>query len=246
MRSLQQIQDDEYVFPYHYISQFRNGFTQCFYDSWGINYVATIEFLLKKIEQENLTSCIDIGCGDGRLTMEIHNSFPEKRVIGIDYSAKAISLAKNMNPSGNYMQLNIIDQAMDEQFDLGILMEVFEHIDPKENDKFVRGLSKLLRKNGKLFVTVPHVNKPVEYKHFRHFTSETLTKCFEDYFEVEEVIPFEKGKQRKQLIDNLLGNRFFILNSHRARQLLYKYYKDNLFIATEKNCNRLFVKYRLK
>lgn len=206
---------------------------------------ATIGFLLP-IGKERFGSCIDIGCGDGRLTKEIQTSFPEKLVMGIDYSARAINLAKSMNPSGRYAQIDIVNQSINEQFDIGILMEVFEHINPEEAEKFISGITRLLKPKAKLFVTVPHVNKPVEYKHFRHFTSELLIKCFGQQFEAEEIIPIEKGKRRKALIDTLLGNRFFILNNARLRQLLYRYYTRNLFLSPESDCKRIIVKFALK
>lgn len=243
MHHLQQVQDDEYAFPYHYVSQFRNGFTQTFYDGWGINYVSTIEFILGRLSEENFSSCVDIGCGDGRLAKEIKSSFPDKRVLGIDYSARAIALAKSMNSSGDYAQIDIINSEVPEQFDLGILMEVFEHINPDDSDKFVAGIAKLLKPRGILYVTVPHINKPVEYKHFRHFTSELLVSCFEKHFKAETVICIEKGRLRKNLIDMILGNRLFILNVGRIRRMLYNYYKTHLFLSAEKDCNRIIVKF---
>jgi hypothetical protein len=94
-----------------------------------------------------------------------------------------------------------------------------------------------------LFVTVPHSNKALEYKHYRHFSSETLIACFASHFSVAEIIPFEKGKKRKRLIDLLLGNRFFILNSGRLKKRIYNYYKNHLFYADEKDCNRICVKF---
>ena len=246
MDSLQQLQDDEYSFPYHYISQFRNRFTQNYYDSWGVNYVSTIEFILKKLEKESFNSLVDIGCGDGRLALEIKNNFSSLEILGIDYSKRAIQLAQSMNPYGNYKQLDILTQSVEKKFDVGILMEVFEHINPEMGDEFVQAISKLLKPGGLLYVTVPHINKVVEYKHYRHFSSESLIKCFESGFDVVEVVPFEKGKFRKKVLDFLLGNRLFILNSGKLRTILYRYYKENLFFCAENKCNRIFVKFKAK
>jgi 2-polyprenyl-3-methyl-5-hydroxy-6-metoxy-1,4-benzoquinol methylase len=246
MDQLQQIQDDEYSFPYHYVSQFKNGFTQTFFDNWGINYCATIEFLLHKLNQESAESIIDVGCGDGRLVCELQEAFAEKTISGIDYSTRAIALAKAINPRGDYKQLDIINQELSQQYDMAILMEVFEHIDPSLAIAFVEGIRKLLKPGGKLWVTVPHENKAVEYKHYRHFTGESLVACFEKHFTVNEIIPFEKGKKRKKIIDALLGNRFFILNSNRLKNMIYTYYKKNIFYAAEDNCNRIFVSFTLK
>jgi 2-polyprenyl-3-methyl-5-hydroxy-6-metoxy-1,4-benzoquinol methylase len=246
MDNLQQIQDDEYSFPYHYVSQFRNGFTESYFDSWGINYVATIEFILEKLKGEKLESAIDIGCGDGRLVSEIQKNFPSATISGVDYSTRAIQLAKSMNPKGNYRQMDIIAETIEQKFDLAVLMEVFEHIKPEESEKFVASIPKLLNAKGILYVTVPHINKAIEYKHYRHFSSTSLIKCFDKYFDVVEIVPFEQGKKRKAILDTLLGNRFFILNSHRLRTILYNYYKKNLFTSDEQSCNRIFVKFAAK
>jgi SAM-dependent methyltransferase len=148
-----------------------------------------------------------------------------------------------MNPHGDYQALDIIHQLPEKKFDLGILMEVFEHIHPDMADTFVQSIKKILNEKAVLYVTVPHANKPVEYKHYRHFTVASLTACFAPHFTPVEIVPFEKGKTRKGIIDFWLGNRFFILNIGRIRTALYKYYKKNLFIAEEKNCNRLLVKF---
>lgn len=246
MDTLQQVQDDEYFFPYHYVSQFRPGFTQCYYDSWGINYSATIEFLIEKLREEDFASVVDVGCGDGRLVYELNKVFASKEILGIDYSKRAIALAKAMNPYGDYRQLDILNQSGGNKYDLAMMVEVFEHIKPDESEKFVEAVSNLLVPNGLLFVTVPHINKPVEYKHYRHFSSQSLTKCFESQFEVMEIIAFEKGKRRKKIIDFILSNRLFILNNHKLKNFLYEYYKRNLFYSKEENCNRLFMKFKLK
>ncbi|MBD0259380.1 MAG: class I SAM-dependent methyltransferase, partial [Cytophagales bacterium] len=167
---LQQIQDDEYTFPYHYVSQFENNFTQCFNDIWGINYIATIEFMLARLAATPFESLVDVGCGDGRLTYEIQKRFPARTVWGIDYSQRAINLAKAMNPRGNYLQADITQPSSLPAFDAAVLMEVFEHIPPAVAPAFLGGVAGLLKRGGVLFITVPHVNKPVEYKHFRHFS----------------------------------------------------------------------------
>lgn len=243
---IQKKQNDEYVFPYHYVSDFRTNFTQTFNDTWGINYVSTIEFLIKKLSNENFNSLIDVGCGDGRLVKELMHDFPNKNIWGIDYSEEAISLAQVLNKSGKYQQKDITHDT-EETFDIVTLIEVFEHIPLELADSFIRGVSNHLKSNGILYVTVPHSNKPVEYKHYRHFTVESLVSCFEPHFEVIETIPFESNGYKKKLIDIFLTNRFFILNIRRLKNILYKYYKNNLFfVENEKECNRIFIKFKKK
>jgi 2-polyprenyl-3-methyl-5-hydroxy-6-metoxy-1,4-benzoquinol methylase len=45
-------------------------------------------------------------------------------------------------------------------FDLGVLMEVFEHIPPADCEAFLAGVRRLLKPGGTLLLTVPHANKP--------------------------------------------------------------------------------------
>jgi 2-polyprenyl-3-methyl-5-hydroxy-6-metoxy-1,4-benzoquinol methylase len=243
---IQKIQNDEYYFPYHYVSEFRNKFTQTFNDTWGINYVSTIEFIIDKLSKEKFNSLVDIGCGDGRLVKEIMFDFDNKNIQGVDYSKEAIKLANALNSNGAYIQKDIT-QDSDETFDIATLIEVFEHIPINFANEFVKGIYKHLKLNGILYVTVPHSNKPVEPKHYRHFTVETLVHCFEEYFEVIEVIPFESNSYKKRFMDRILTNRIFILNSNKMKNYLYKYYKNNLFyVENEAECNRIFIKFRKK
>ncbi|MBD0255378.1 MAG: hypothetical protein ICV83_06635, partial [Cytophagales bacterium] len=105
------------------------------------------------------------------------------------------------------------------------------------------GVAGLLKRDGVLFITVPHVNKPLEYKHFRHFSFQSLSEAVADHFTVAETVFFENNDWRKDFIDGLLTNRFFILNSNRLKTMLYNYYKKHLFyVDREQGCKRLFMK----
>ena len=245
MDTIQKKQDDEYDFPYHYVSKYRNGFKQHFNDSWGINYVSTIEFLIQKISSEIcFESIIDVGCGDGRLVKELREDFPAKRIQGIDFSQRAINLAKALNSAGEFYCKDITEKP-DKRFDICTLIEVFEHIPPNSSNQFVEGIANHLNKSGILYVTVPHSNKPVEYKHYRHFTIKSLISCFSDHFSPVEIIPFESNGIQKRILDTLLTNKLFILNVQRLRNIIYEYYKKNLFIVSdEKQCNRIFIKFK--
>jgi 2-polyprenyl-3-methyl-5-hydroxy-6-metoxy-1,4-benzoquinol methylase len=238
----QKIQDAEYSFPYHYIARFSPDFSQCVIFTWGINYAATIELLLEKLSNNRFNSIVDVGCGDGRFTSELSQLFPNKRVVGIDYSEKAINLAKAMNPIIPFFTIDITKEKHPEKFDVVVLMEVLEHIPLDEVNDFIKSISDLLFDEGLLFITVPHRNKPLEDKHFQHFSIESLSNQIRDFFMPCETIPFERICLKKQLIDNLLINRFFILNNKFFLNCLYAYYKKRLFfVPDERNCQRIFL-----
>jgi 2-polyprenyl-3-methyl-5-hydroxy-6-metoxy-1,4-benzoquinol methylase len=247
LESEQKNQEGEYWFPYHYVAQYKdNNFRHFYLDTWGINYVSTIEFLLGKVRSESHESIVDIGCGDGRFSRELALADTDCQVTGIDYSKKAIGLASAMNSDIENLTFKSADIAGPhglERVDSVILMEVFEHIPLSDTEKFMSGVRGLLKEGGTLHLTVPHENKPLEYMHFQHFSVEKLLSYLEGLFEVVEVVPFERIAPSRRIVSWLLSNNFFILNNRRLLSLVYRYYKRKLFISdSEKNCQRIYVK----
>lgn len=244
--SIQQQQEDEFSFPYHYVvKRSSDGFSQCFNDTWGINYLATIEYLLQRIERESFTSVVDVGCGDGRFTKELRQRFPNRRITGLDYSSQAIALARVMAPGIDFQCVDIMRHSIGEKYDLAVLMEVYEHVSPDICPGFCSSLAALINCGGILYLTVPHVNKNIEYKHYRHFTSDILVQELSRDFELLDLVFIEKRSYIKRLIDRILTNRFFILNNKYVGDRLYVYYKDKLFLAeSENSCQRIVVRAR--
>ena len=244
--TVQSIQEEEYSFPYHYISQFLGGgFTQHFSDSWGINYVSTIEFLLDRISGCSPTSIVDIGCGDGRFTRELACRFGGARLCGVDYSEKAINLARAMNqdkPDIEFMACDITRSRDLQGFDAAVLMEVLEHIPLQSVALFLGSVRRLLKDSGHLYITVPHVNKSLEEKHYQHFSIHSLEQQLGDEFSIVDIIPFERRALARRLVSALLANRLFVLNNRRLLSLVYKWYKEHLFDCRgEQDCQRLYV-----
>lgn len=241
----QQVQENFYKFPYHYCVKFKKQFSMFYIFDWGLNYASTVEFLLDKLNENiNKNSIIDIGCGEGRLTKELFLKFPSSKVEGVDYSNKPIQMAKALNYDLNikFHTANIIENKLDSTFDVATLMEVYEHIEPKSAESFLNGIYDLLNENGILHLTVPHENVPIAPHHFRHFSAEVLTKELEKYFEIVEVIPFEKISVKRKWLMRIFTNKYFILNHKKWNNNLYKYYKKNLFfVEKESQCQRIYV-----
>lgn len=248
-REIVEAQEAEYWFPYHYVSQMRaSGFTGHFVDAWGINYISTIEFILSEVSRLNATSIVDIGCGDGRLTRELALRSGVPLCVGVDYSVRAISLAKAMNQDvpGERLKYVAADITREDAelgtFDVAVLMEVFEHIPPAAAHDFLQGVRKMMHPGSRLLLTVPHTNKPVEYKHFQHFDAASITSYLEPHFQILRIVPFEKRSPARKLLASLLSNRFFVLNNGRALSLAYDYYMRHLFkCKSEAECQRLYV-----
>ena len=240
-------QELEYWFPYHYIAKFKNNnFRHFFLDTWAINYASTIEFILKKINSDYNSQIVDIGCGDGRLTRELSIAYNNSSITGIDYSKHAIALAKAMNSDIKNIKFRALDITKKHTlglFDIALLIEVFEHIPVENTYSFMTGVRNLLREGGILYLTVPHQNKQIDNKHFQHFTVETITNYLLPFFEIIEVITFERISWKRKLILLVLSNKWFILNNSTLLSFIYRWYKKYLFYcSSEKECQRIFIK----
>lgn len=245
-------QEKEYWFPYHYITQYgAAGFSQFYNDSWGISYVSTIELILDELKGLSPEAVVDIGCGDGRLTREINIDLSPGRLVGVDYSSRAVSLAKAMNQDFENIEFYSEDITNSEgrlgRFDTAVLMEVFEHIPLELAKGFMESVHSLIKPGGSLLLTVPHSNKPVEYKHFQHFSINEILEYLKSDFEIVKVVPFERSGIRRRILTALLSNKFFILSNKAMLNFLYTWYKRHLFHCNhEKRCQRIFVHARAK
>jgi len=158
------------------------------------------------------------------MTREFSHAFPRARVVGIDYSERAIHLARGMNPEMEFQCCDIGRRKKIEKYDLAILMEVFEHIPLSEANEFVYAVSAHLNPLGRLYLTVPHTNCRLTPKHFQHFSENKLTRYFESFFQILELCPFEVHDIRKNILDRIF-NKYFILNEPHILNSAYSYYK---------------------
>lgn len=240
----QKIQDDDYAFPYHYVPQMTPGYSHTYSWPWGLYYISAMEYVLDRVHTLRPAAVADIGTGDGRLVRELALKLPDARVVGIDYSMRAIQLARALNPTLDFRCADILNDPVDKTFDVLTLVEVFEHIPPELGMGFVSALRRLIRDNGTLIVTVPHSNMKVGKKHFRHFSAETLRAAFDEHFEVQECVFLDNRSRAVGWIRALLENRYFILTHWGIRNRLYRLYKRAFLISEEARCGRIFMRLR--
>lgn len=240
----QQVQDDDYAFPYHYVPQFEPGFTQTYSWAWGLYYISAIEFVLDQVREIGPQSVIDVGTGDGRFVRELTRAFPAARVLGVDYSERAISVARALNPGLDLRCIDIRADSVGEKFDLVTLIEVFEHIPLALAHDFVAALRRLIKDDGRMLLTVPHANVPVSRKHFQHFTAESLQAYFLPHFEIERTVFLDARSRAVNLIRKVLQNEYFILAHWGIRNRLYRFYKRRYLVADEPRCGRIFMRLR--
>ncbi len=239
----QQLQEGEYEFPYHHVASFRKGFRSTYYVKYGLKQISSLEFILDQLRQLKFQYLCDLGCGDGRLAIEAARDFPDANITGIDYSERAINLAKGFGPEVNFVCKDITVEEIGGQFDVITLIEVFEHIPLDKCVSFVEATSRLLATGGKLIVTVPHKNLPLSAKHEQHFDLDGLLNYFNPYFNVNETRFLERKKGWSlYLYYRLMKNKLFLLNHRGLLNWIYRGYKKHLLFAEgEHNCERLYL-----
>jgi SAM-dependent methyltransferase len=246
MLEVQRIQEDQYSAPYHYLPRW-NGikFSSFAYWSWGFRYLGGIEFLLSLLAPLEFESLIDIGCGDGRLLSEIGVRFPGKILEGVDYSEQAIALAKVLSRGATFSAGNILSSEPVRQYDIATSVEVIEHIPPADLERFVAAMAERIRPGGKLILTVPHRNRPVEKKHFQHFDLAKLRELLSPHFADLRFIPFDRVRNpglSLRLADWLLGGRgrFFLVTNRRILGRAFRHYLEHgLACRDETECGRI-------
>lgn len=107
------------------------------------------------------TKVLDIGCGNGNISMFLGSL--GYQVLGIDVSEKAIEKAKQVNdlPNVRFSAISAEEfSQMETKYDVIICSEVLEHLTAPEN--ILQVIHSILKNDGLLFVTVPNGKGPRE------------------------------------------------------------------------------------
>jgi trans-aconitate methyltransferase len=109
--------------------------------------------LLVKLNLKGTEVLLDVGCGDGKITMEIANQLPKGRVVGIDSSEQMINLAKNACSLSEYSNLSfeVMDArsiSFQEEFDLVFSNAALHWV--LDQAAVLKGVTRCLRPQGHL------------------------------------------------------------------------------------------------
>lgn len=175
-----QIQESQYVFPYHYLSLYDDFYRQFAHK----HYISLLQLVRELIEIKPGDSILDAGCGDGRFCYEIRND--NANITGIDYSAQAIAFAQAFAPECSFL---IADMTTfkSQPFDKVVSIEVMEHIPPSEVKNFAKNLTACVKPGGLLVISVPSSKMPVTKKHYQHFSPKDMFEIFKPWCELIEI-----------------------------------------------------------
>jgi 2-polyprenyl-3-methyl-5-hydroxy-6-metoxy-1,4-benzoquinol methylase len=199
----------------------------------NFTYQTIIKIFNKYIKQND--TVLDIGCGVGVLSLYYGNKC--KLVTGIDISNKVITLAIKsakilyLDNSVKFKTLNFPDDYLKDTFDKIIFSEVLEHI--FNESKALIAISKMLKHDGKLIITVPSTNSPL-YKM-------GLSKKF------DEEVGHLRRYSANDLIDKLEENGFKIHKIYKTsgliRNIMYNSKQFDLLIRLMKGYIGIFINY---
>ena len=134
----------------------------------------------------DVTSILDVGCGNGLITNQLPNSI---KVVGLDRSEAALKYVQKDTILGDILNLPLEDQS----FDLVVCNDVLEHLTDIERQQALRELARVSCKY--ILITVPFLedlNQGMtkcadcgKYYHINHhltsFDLETTRKFFHDF-----------------------------------------------------------------
>jgi SAM-dependent methyltransferase len=170
---------------------------------------------------------LDLGCGDGRLTVELAERGVGE-LVGIDLVEQAVAFARAFGsplaPSVSFECVPV--QALDAgTFDVAVVMEVLEHIPDDDLGSVVEATWQRVRDGGHLVVSVPTTNVPLIAKHERHYTEALLREQLGSRFEVESVRYVHRTGGGNRVLRRLLTNRLVTLEEPRLRRVITDLYR---------------------
>ena len=111
---------------------------------------------------------IELGCGRGHLSGMIAARGHE--VVGVDHNQSKIALARHTYPGVEFHAADIAELCFPEgSFDTVVLAEVLEHVDEPAGARFLAVAWGLVRRGGRLIVSVPNEDCIPHRNHVRVF-----------------------------------------------------------------------------
>jgi 2-polyprenyl-3-methyl-5-hydroxy-6-metoxy-1,4-benzoquinol methylase len=148
--------------------------------------------LFKRIVYDHLapmgkTKFLEIGCGTGNFIQQIAEN-ENLEITGSEIYLKGLLYAKNNLPNVEFIQFDVTQGCIGEEFDLIVALDVIEHI---ENDlAAISNINRMLCKSGRLIISVPQhmflwskLDEIVKHKR-RYSRRELVTKLQENGFDI--------------------------------------------------------------
>lgn len=179
---------------------------------------------------------IEGGCGLGQQVLKLQNLNYE--IIGIDYAKKTVQLVNKLKPEiniklGDVRKLDFADNYFDGYWSFGVIEHFYNGF-----DEILLEMKRILKKDGFLFVTFPHMSKLRKMKANRNKypvwenDSELIKQFYQFALDEEQIISKfnENGFTliKKQHLDGVKGLKD---ESKRLKKILQKIYNSKSFFS---------------
>ena len=130
-----------------------------FKNSGGLRLHARVKKIIDSLPLKKPMNVLEIGCGRGDTSLYIAKKV--NYVTGIDYSSAAIKIAKSIQKKypekiqkrSKFLVMDATKLSFpDDSFDFVLLIDTIDHLDSIEIKKMFREISRILKKDGFLFV----------------------------------------------------------------------------------------------
>jgi len=183
----------------------------------------------------DMPKILDIGCGGGLLSEPM--SKMGANVTGIDASDKNIKIAK-LHSKKNKLKINYLCSSPEKlkikkKFDVILNMEIVEHVE--DVDFFLKSCSKLLKKNGLMFVAT--INKTLKSYVFAIVGAEYVLRWLP--IGTHEWEKFVKPEDLKKILMK------YDLSLNKLEGMNFNIFKDEWSISKDLSVNYIakFIKY---
>ena len=161
-------------------------------------WVSSRNRLFKNFVQENMlptgkTKFLEIGCGTGDFIQQIVQN-GNLEITGSEIYLKGLLYAKKNLPNVDFIQFDVTQGVVGEEFDIIVAFDVLEHIE--DDVAAISNISKMLDKEGCLIITVPqhmflwsNLDEIVKHKR-RYSRRELVKKLQENGFNISYVTSF--------------------------------------------------------
>jgi trans-aconitate methyltransferase len=109
--------------------------------------------LIAKLNLRGNESVLDIGCGDGKVTVELARIVKTGKVLGIDLSENMIKIAlkqfpSSENPNFSFLQMDATEIQLSEKVDIVFSNAVLHWV--KDHSAVLRGVRSCIKDNGRI------------------------------------------------------------------------------------------------
>lgn len=219
---------------YHY-QQINKGNLRKFNAFTEARYIKHINLIKKHLKilsfnKQEVIDVLDVGCGDGVLLYLLNKHLRKYKfnIHGVDLSEKALEVAKNKIPGGNFIKTDIYNSTFQENnFDLIISSDVIEHVN--HPDKMLVEIKRVAKKNALIIIGTPikYTEKPLDRMHVKEFFQQEFIKITSEYFNFVEL---EESHKQIQFLKYIKQSKLLKIRINRYLFNLICVFRANPFL----------------